>query len=624
MAYKRAVFRSGGMVEAPVEFRLLGTLEVALDDRPVSLGGSRARALLALLLLHRNEVLALDRIVEELWDGNAPKSAEQIVRVYVSNLRKALPPEVLVTRGKGYVLVADPGQVDAERFDALRNEGHRLLAAGDVPDALKTLDEALALWRGPPLQEFAHESFAGSEIARLEELHLLALEDRFDAQLAAGRAPELVADLEQLVAANPLRERLRAQLMLALYRAGRQADALETYQRGRRFLVEELGLEPSEALRRLETQILQRDPDLDTPTVEPEKPTRRPPRSGRLRLGAAGLALVAIGAVAALLVAATNGNSPRQPRASSLRVSLVEESTRKLSAATPAGLDPAKGLNAAAEDLGVRTSVRYAGLPLSGFLREIAAAARTSNLVIVSATPFGAAVAKVTRRFPHTKFLVPGSVFDKTASFAGQRNVTGMKFADYEDGYVGGYLAGLMMHGKQAISAVGGVRTVESVRDLIAGYKAGARRAKPGIRVLVRYTGTFDPRYRGVCAAAAKRQIEKGSAVVFDVAGGCGIGALGAAGAHGVWGLGVDSNLSSVGPQILASVVKRINTGTRLAIGMFATGQLPGGQNLPSLDLSTGSIGLAGINPRVPARVQAEVQKLVATLRARDRARDSR
>lgn len=334
------------------------------------------------------------------------------------------------------------------------------------------------------------------------------------------------------------------------------------------------------------------------------------------------MALVGIAAVAAVLIAATNGHSPQQARAASLRISLVEGSTKKLSAQTPDGLDPLNGLNAAAEDLGVQTRVRYAGLSLSSFLRQIAAAARTSDLVIVGATPFPNAVSKVTRRFPQTKFLVPNSVFDETASFAGQPNVTGMKFADREDGYLGGYLAGLVAQGDHVVSAVGGVPT-QSVQDLIRGFKAGARRARPGIRVLVHYTRTFDYRYRRLCASAARRQIKEGSAVVFDVAGGCGIGALEAARPR-AWGLGVDSNLSALGPQILASVVKRINTGTRLAIGMFAAGQLPGGQNLPSLDLSTDSIGLAGINPRVPASVRAKVRALVAKLRARDRARDSR
>ena len=209
-----------------MDFRLLGPLEVAVDGLPVSLGGVRARALLALLLLHRNEVVPLDKIVDELW-AEPPKTAEQVVRVYVSNLRKALgPPQVILTRGSGYILQVGADHVDVDRFDALRTEGRRLLAAGEAGQAAEALGEALSLWRGAPLQDFAYERFAQSEIARLEELRLATLEDLFDARLAAGHDSGLVADLEQLVEANPLRERLRAQLMLALYRSGRQAEAL--------------------------------------------------------------------------------------------------------------------------------------------------------------------------------------------------------------------------------------------------------------------------------------------------------------------------------------------------------------------------------------------------------------
>jgi DNA-binding SARP family transcriptional activator len=204
-------------------------------------------------------------------DGRAGRA-----RVYVSNLRKALGAEVLITHGNGYLLEVAPEEVDVDRFEALRAEGRGLLAAGDTTEAADALGHALSLWRGPPLQDFAYEAFAQPEIARLEELRLATLEDRFDAQLAAGGDSELVADLEQLVEANPLRERLRAQLMLALYRSGRQADALEAYQRGRRLLVDELGLEPGETLRRLVTRILQQDPGLDVRACCRARRWRRP------------------------------------------------------------------------------------------------------------------------------------------------------------------------------------------------------------------------------------------------------------------------------------------------------------------------------------------------------------
>ncbi|HEU5216147.1 MAG TPA: AfsR/SARP family transcriptional regulator, partial [Gaiellaceae bacterium] len=218
-----------------MDFRLLGPLEADLDGHSISV---RARALLALLLLHRNEVLMLDRIVDELWPERPPKTAGQVVRVYVSQLRKALEPErsdgspqILVTRGSGYLIRVGPEELDLDRFDSLRAEGRRLLVAGDFAQAAEALDRALSLWRGRPLQDFAYETFAQPEIARLDELRLATLEDLFDARLAEGHDSELVADLDHLVEANPLRERLRGQLMVALYRSGRQADALEIYQR---------------------------------------------------------------------------------------------------------------------------------------------------------------------------------------------------------------------------------------------------------------------------------------------------------------------------------------------------------------------------------------------------------
>jgi DNA-binding SARP family transcriptional activator len=468
-----------------MEFRLLGPLEVAEDGRPIPLGGSRARALLALLVLHRNEVLPVDRIVDELWAGEPPKTAGQVVRVYVSQLRKALepsrsdgPPQLLVTQGNGYVLKVDPGEVDVDRFEALRADGRRLLEAGEAAQAADELGEALSLWRGGALQDFAYEGFAHSEIMRLEELRLATLEDRFDAQLAAGRDSELVADLEQLVEANPLRERLRAQLMLALYRSGRQADALETYQRGRRLLVDELGLEPSETLRQLETRILQHDPELDRPSA-PGTPTDANARPRRMtRLGVAA-ALLGIAAIAGLLIAATTDNGRRRPSTASLRVALVEPGQRDATSADPLATEPITGLRAAAEQFGFRPKILYGGYG-DAFLQRVAAAARSNGLVIVGPTPATEieALSGVTRRFPNTRFLVPDSVHDPAASFARQRNVTGANFHDYENGELGGYYAALMTHGRQGVSAIGGERT-QSVQNLVNGFKAGALRARP-------------------------------------------------------------------------------------------------------------------------------------------------
>lgn len=244
-----------------MEFRILGPLEVADDGRLLALGGTKQRALLALLLLRANEVVSQDRLIDELWGESPPESGKTALQVHVSQLRKALGPDLIVTRPPGYVIQVGDGELDLHRFE-------QLVAAartGEPVEAARLLREGLALWRGAALAELG-DSFAATERA-LEEQRLAALEQRIDADLALGEHADLVPELERLVREQPLRERLRGQLMLALYRGGRQADALEVYRSGRRLLDEELGLEPGEELQRLEKAILNHDPSLEVPVV---------------------------------------------------------------------------------------------------------------------------------------------------------------------------------------------------------------------------------------------------------------------------------------------------------------------------------------------------------------------
>jgi DNA-binding SARP family transcriptional activator len=242
-------------------FRILGPLEVVEDGKALPLGGPRQRALLAILLLRANQVVSNDRLIDELWAEGPPPTAAKAIQVYVSKLRKQLGETRLVTRAPGYVLLLDPSELDLARFEQLVARARR----ADPETAAGLLREALALWRGAPLADLEYEAFAQTEIARLEELRLGALEERVDADLAAGGHREALGELEALVAAHPLRERLAGQLMLALYRSGRQVEALDAYQSTRRLLVEEIGLEPNPALQRLEKAILTQDPALDPP-----------------------------------------------------------------------------------------------------------------------------------------------------------------------------------------------------------------------------------------------------------------------------------------------------------------------------------------------------------------------
>jgi DNA-binding SARP family transcriptional activator len=241
-----------------VEFHILGPVEVVEHGRVLPLGGSRQRALLALLLTRANEVVSADRLIDELWPAEPPQNAANALQYHVSQLRKSLGADAIVTQPPGYVLRVGPNELDLLRFERLVSE-----AAHAAPDAAsELLREALALWRGSPLADVADEPFAQTEIPRLEELRVRALELRFEADLGRGRHADVVGEVEALVREHPLRERPRAVLMRALYGAGRHAEALEAYRDARRTFVDELGIEPSPELQELERAMLRHDPEL--------------------------------------------------------------------------------------------------------------------------------------------------------------------------------------------------------------------------------------------------------------------------------------------------------------------------------------------------------------------------
>jgi DNA-binding SARP family transcriptional activator len=247
-----------------MDFRILGPLEASDEGQTLALGGTKQRAVLALMLLHPNERLSAERLIDELWGENAPPAAAKSLQMHVGRLRRALGRDgVLETLQAGYRVRVEPGDLDLARFERLAADGRRSLAAGDPESAARQLSAALAEWRGPALADLATEPFAQLEVVRLEELRMAAVEDHNDAELAIGRHAELVAELERSVAEHPFRERLRAQLMLSLYRSGRQAEALAAYREARHVMVEELGLEPGRPLQQLEAAMLAQDAELD-------------------------------------------------------------------------------------------------------------------------------------------------------------------------------------------------------------------------------------------------------------------------------------------------------------------------------------------------------------------------
>jgi DNA-binding SARP family transcriptional activator len=248
-----------------LEFLILGPVEARVGGEVLPLGGPKQRALLALLLVDAGRAVSTDRLVDALWGEQPPRTAQTSLQNFVSQLRKVLGADVLVTKPPGYLLRIAPDRLDAGRVRTLVDEARRA-----PPDERTTkLREALALWRGPPLAEFAFEAFAQPEIARLEELRLAVLEERLDADLEAGRQAEVVGELEALVEEHPLRERFREQLMLALYRSGRQAEALEAFQQGRHVLVGELGIDPSPRLQQLHGAILRQEAGLEPARATP-------------------------------------------------------------------------------------------------------------------------------------------------------------------------------------------------------------------------------------------------------------------------------------------------------------------------------------------------------------------
>ena len=322
-----------------LQFRILGPLEVSCDGSIVDLGARKQRAVLALLLLNSNRVVSTERLIDELWGDSPPDTARSAIQVYVAALRKALGDQgsALRTSPPGYVLDVEPGALDLDRFAELRGEAQ---VAGEDERRSELLREALDLWRDTPLADLSSERFAASAIARLEEQRLEALEQRIDADLALGRHASLVGELETLVDEQPYRERLRGQLMLALYRSGRQADALDTYRAARRTLDEDLGLEPGPALRELEAAILRHDPRLSLDGgVAPPTNAQDERRAARPPVGVAAGLLVGLAVVASLLwLLLRDGSTPLIVPPGS--VAAIDPRTNEVADVVPVGPRP--------------------------------------------------------------------------------------------------------------------------------------------------------------------------------------------------------------------------------------------------------------------------------------------
>lgn len=333
-------------------FRVLGPVEIEDEGKPLPLGGARRRALVAALLMHPNEVVPRDVLIDAIWGGHSARDAYHSLESLVSRVRGTLHArgeEVLLTRRTGYMLRLDADEFDVFRFERLLEDGRAALRGGDPATAAAMLRGALGLWRGRPFEDVLYASFAQAEVERLEESRLVALEERIEADLALGSAAELVAELESVARKYPQRERLRGQLMLSLYRSGRQSEALGVYQDTRRELVEQLGIEPGSTLRRLEQAILQQDPELDLAHKTPAPPLIRRARrvdsierfGGRRRrflLGLISLGLAAAaGGIAIALLSGIDSGLRAVPVNS---VGVIDPRSTRIVAAIPVGQHP--------------------------------------------------------------------------------------------------------------------------------------------------------------------------------------------------------------------------------------------------------------------------------------------
>jgi basic membrane lipoprotein Med (substrate-binding protein (PBP1-ABC) superfamily)/DNA-binding SARP family transcriptional activator len=607
-----------------LRFLVLGPLEVRVDGISVSLGGAKQRVVLAVLLLHADEVVSIERLIDDVWGEDPPASAAHTIEGYVSRLRPLLEPHetTIARRGAGYRLELRGAFLDLLEATRLLSEAGAAADEGQHRRASDLAREALRLWRGEVLSDAPLLGAGAAEVAGLEEQRVRALEQRIDADLALGRHKDLVGELRPLVDEHRYRERFVAQLMVALYRSGRQTEALELYERTRTELDRQLGLQPSPELQRLSAEIVRQDPRLASPApTSAAAPPASVPRASRAGLGAFAFA----GAVAAagLVAFAVNGaRDDHQVTASDVRVALVVPRLDQPGRANPLVDAVTGGLRLAEREYEIEatTLVLRENDPSADDVERVATRLRTDDydLIIFSTFAEASSVAPTLRGLPETHVVLLDASVGWTDVFGELPRATGLRFDDERGAYLVGYLSGLMeartgarQNRQRIVSAIGGVEGVPAVDSLMRGFERGAQRALPGVTVLTAYSEDFSDRSK--CEALANEHIDAGADIVFSAAGGCSLGALSAAGIRGVWGVGVDVDQSHLGPHILASAVKRFGQAISIAVRSYLNGTLPAGRDVV-LGLDDDGIGIAGISPDVPEGVRRQVAHAAAAL----------
>lgn len=616
-----------------LQFRVLGPLEARIGDSALALGSTKQRVVLGALLLRAGEVVSIDRLIDEVWEGDPPPSAIPSLEAHVSRLRHALRPHEtwIQRRGRGYVLELGDASLDSQVFERLLDEMHEAAASGEHDRVADLATSAVALWRGAPLTGLQLEGDTRMEAERLGELRLNALELWFDAELQLGRHEAVASELRRLVEEHPYRERFAFQLMVALYRASRQAEALDVYEQVRRRLDNDLGLQPGVELRELSGKIVRQEPEL----AAPGRGSMSHPQEGRRYKRVAPLLAVATAGVvtATLGISALVGSNGSVASAGTMRVALVvprlPEAGREDTFVTPF----VDGLLRTEQEYGLETETialdafriepnRLGPHPSDGGRLAAKLGTGDFDLVLIAG---GAAANLVARAVPenrHTRFVWVDWCCLGDLGLEESPNAATMSFDDGDSGYIVGYLAGLMeakrfRPGRPVVSAIGGLEGIPAVEALIDGFERGIRRVLPNADVLVDYSGTFEQ--QSVCARIASSQIDKGATTVFPAAGTCSLGALDAAGIRGVWGIGVDADRSQLGSHVLASTLKRFDRAVELALRWFVQGTFPAGEDIV-LGLDDDAVGVAGINAAVPAEIRSKVAHLAASFRQKEAA----
>jgi DNA-binding SARP family transcriptional activator/basic membrane lipoprotein Med (substrate-binding protein (PBP1-ABC) superfamily) len=619
-----------------LRFRVLGALQAETDKRTLDLGGRKQQSVLAALLLRAGEVVSNDRLIDEIWGDSPPASAAHSLEAYVSRLRQVLAAHgvALERRAGGYRVDLGAAVLDSKVFEALVNESAQATAAGDDARASALAKHALDLWHGPVLSGVPLHLEGRAAADRLDELRLRALEIRVDADLVLGRHGGLVGELQRLVEEHPYRERFVAQLMVALYRGGRQAEALELYERTRRSLDEDLGLKPSEELQRLAGQIVRQELELRAPpqAIEETEVRRLPIRTKTRKTPAIALAgaltVVAI-AIALGLTLLTGGGVTGAGRPT--RVALIRMWNPGV-AGDDQGWGPfVQGLLAAERTHKLETDIIDLfprRPPLGGFqsgsqedVNRLSARLQAGDfdLVLWPLGLTGPPFFDVLPRFPHTRFVFLDYCCVKGAELHGAANATALALRADKAAHLAGYLSGLMEArrplrdgGRHMVSIIVGEPGFPQDAIWARGFSVGARRAFPGVRLRVDYSHEYDD--KKVCETIANEQIDAGSGIVFAVAGDCGLGALSATAIRGVWGVAGDEDRSHLGPHILASATKRFDRLVELSVTWYLEGRLPAGRDV-QLGLSEDAVAIVGITPSVPDDIRRKLAREATRLR---------